>query len=168
VTALLIVRGTMILATVAWAAGEALARRPQGLDRVARFVWTVGISLALVHVILAFQWVYGWNHEAAVQATVNQAEDLFGIGWRGGIFLNYALLALWLGDVCWWWLAPESRSSRSPRLEVARFAFFVFMFLNGAVVFGSGAGRLIGAFAVALALFARQSPGRGVSFADVR
>ena len=144
----------MIAATVAWAAGEALMRQPSASDRLARAIWTLGIALALVHVVLAFQLVYAWDHEAAVVATVRQTADRFGQGWRGGIYVNYVFLAIWLADVCWWWLAPASRASRSPRLEAARFALFVFMFFNGAVVFASGIGRLIGIASVSVALLA--------------
>ena len=153
-TPLAVVRGTMILATVAWAAGEALMRRSPTSDRLARAIWTTGIVLAVIHVVLAFQLVYAWNHEAAVAATVRQAADRFGWGWRGGIYVNYVFLALWLGDVCWWWLAPVSHASRSLRLETARLALFTFMFLNGAVVFASGAGRLVGSASVAVVLLA--------------
>ena len=144
----------MIAATVAWAAGEALMRQSFASDRLARAIWTLGIALALVHVVLAFQLVYGWDHEAAVVATVRQTADRFGQGWRGGIYVNYVFLAVWLADVGWWWLAPASRASRSPRLEAARLGVFVFMFFNGAVVFASGLGRLIGMASVSVALLA--------------
>jgi hypothetical protein len=144
----------MIAATVAWAAGEALMRQSSASDRLARAIWTLGIALAFVHVVLAFQLVYGWDHEAAVAATVQQTADRFGQGWRGGIYVNYAFLAIWLADVSWWWLAPASRASRSPKLETARFGFFAFMFFNGAVVFASGIGRLIGIASVSVALLA--------------
>jgi hypothetical protein len=165
-TSHLIVRATMILATAAWAVGEALMRRSAALDRAARAAWTIGAGLSLIHVILAFQWVYGWNHAAAVEATVTRAADLFGVGWRGAVFLNYAFIALWLGDVCWWWVAPGSRSLRSSRLENVRRAFFIFMFVNGSVVFASGAGRVIGVAAVALVLAAWVNrPGRAATVA---
>jgi hypothetical protein len=151
---LLIVRGTMILATVAWAAGEALMRRSPASDRLARAIWTIGIALAVIHVVLAFHWVYGWSHEAAVQATARQTAARFGWGWRGGIFVNYVFLTLWLADVCWWWRAPASHASRPVRIEMARRALFTFMFVNGAVIFASGIGRLAGIASVALVLLA--------------
>jgi len=74
----------MILATVAWAAGETLMRRSPRSDRLARAIWTMGIVLAVIHVVLAFHWVYGWNHEAAVEATVRQTAARFGWGWPCG------------------------------------------------------------------------------------
>ena len=152
------VRGTMILATLAWAAGEVLMRRSRRADRWARMAWTVAIVLAGIHVVLAFQFVYGWDHDIAVAETARQAADRFGWGWRGSLYVNYAFLLWWLADVCWWWAAPASHMSRSLRFEILRLAAFTFMFFNGAVVFASGAGRLAGIAAMAAVVLA--SPAR--------
>src|SRR5687767_12625229 len=151
----------MILATVAWAAGEVLMRLSPSSDRLARTIWTIGIALALMHVVLAFQLAYAWNHDAAIEATVRQMADRFGWGWRGAIYINYLFLALWLADVCWWWLAPAARASRSSRIEAARLALFTFMFVNGAIVFASGIGRLVGIASVAAVLLASLAGRRG-------
>lgn len=148
------VRGTMILATLAWAAGEVLMRRSPQADRWARTAWTVAILLAAIHVGLAFHFVYAWNHETAVVETARQAAERFGVGWRGSIYVNYVFLGVWLADVCWWWAAPASHGSRSIRFEIARLATFVFMFVNGAIIFASGIGRLAGIAAVAAVLLA--------------
>jgi hypothetical protein len=151
---LAIVRGTMILATVAWTVGEVLMRRSPLFDRLARGLWTLGITLALLHVVLAFELVYGWDHEAAVAATAQQAAGRFGWGWRGGIYVNYVFLAVWFADVCWWWAAPASHATRSLRLETARLILFTFMFFNGAVVFAAASRRPVGIAAVAAVLLA--------------
>lgn len=143
-SAIAVVRGTMLLSTVAWAIGEALMRRSAAMDRVARAIWTVGIALAVVHVILAFHLVYAWNHDAAVAATTQQMTDVFGWGWQSAIHVNYVFLALWAGDVCWWWFAPRSHALRPTRIETIRRIIFAVMFFNGAVVFATGIGRLIG------------------------
>ena len=137
-------RLSAILATVGWAAAEVLMRRSPASDLLARVSSTAGLALALVHVLLAFHFVYAWDHEAAVTATARQTAAVVGWGWRGGIFVNYVFLAVWLADVCWWWAAPAAHASRSLRLETARLAAFLFMFVNGAIVFASGAGRLAG------------------------
>ena len=60
-SSLSIVRATMIVATAAWAAGEALMKRSPLSDRWARAIWTIGIAFALIHVALAFHLVYAWN-----------------------------------------------------------------------------------------------------------
>lgn len=148
------VRGSMILATLAWAAGETMMRRSPQADRRARAAWTVAILLAAVHVVLAFHFVYGWSHETAVAETARLAAERFGVGWRGSIYVNYVFLAIWLADVCWWWVARPSHASRPRELEVIRFVTFVFMFVNGAVIFASGIGRLAGIAAVTAVLLA--------------
>jgi hypothetical protein len=144
----------MILATLAWVAGEVLMRRSRQADRWARAAWTAAIVLAGIHVVLAFHFVYAWDHDVAVAETARQAADRFGWGWRGSIYVNYAFLAWWLADVCWWWAAPDSHASRSSRFEILRLAAFTFMFVNGAVVFASGAGRMAGIAAIAAVLLA--------------
>src|SRR4029077_20794751 len=108
----------MILETVAWAAGETLMRRSPASDRLARAIWTMGIAMAVIHVVLAFHWVYRWNHEAAVQAAVRQTAARFGWGWRGGIYVNYVFLTLWLPGVCWGGGAPASPAARAGRLQM--------------------------------------------------
>ncbi len=155
----------MILATLAWAAGEVLMRRSDRVDRWARTAWTVAIVLAGVHVALAFHFVYGWDHDLAVSETARQAAERFGWGWRGSIYVNYAFLSWWMADVCWWWAAPQSHMSRSRRFEIVRFAAFTFMFLNGAVVFASGIGRIAGIAAIAAVLLASPASRSGTRLA---
>lgn len=158
-TAGVLVRGSMWLATVAWALGEACAGRSPGLDRGARAAWTAGVVLALVHAALAFHFVYGWSHRVAAVATEEQAAAVFGIGWSGGILVNYVFLVIWVLDAAWWWLAPHLRTTHGG-WAAARFAFFVFMFVNGAVVFATGTGRLVGVVCVIAALGGRARAGR--------
>jgi len=148
------VRLSAILATVGWAAAEVLMRRSPAFDRLARRLSTAGLALALVHVLLAFDIVYAWDHEAAVAGTAQQTAAVLGWGWRGGIFVNYVFLALWLADVCWWWADPGSHLSRPPRLELARLLLFTFMFVNAAIVFAPSPGRIVGVAAVTAVLFA--------------
>jgi hypothetical protein len=147
-------RLSAVLATVGWAAAEVLMRRSPSSDRLARASSTAGLALALVHVILAFDLVYAWDHEAAVAGTAQQTAAVLGWSWRGGIFVNYVFLALWLADVCWWWVHPDSHLSRSPRIERARLSLFTFMFVNAAIVFAPAPGRLVGIAALTAVLFA--------------
>jgi len=152
VTTLFLVRAPIVLATIAWAIGEALMRRSPRSDRLARVSWTVGVVLTLLHVVLAFDLTYAWDHEAAVQATVSQTLALVGWGWRGSIYINYLFLVIWMADACWWWLAPASHATRARWIEMTRLALFTFMFFNGAVIFASGFGRAIGTISIAVVL----------------
>ena len=156
------VRITILAATIAWAIGEALMRRSLSSDRIARASWTLGIALALVHVALAFHVVYGWDHDAAVVATARQTGDTVGLRWGGGIYVNFVFLLVWLADVCWWWIARAAHASRSLRFERVRLAVFVFMFINGAVLFASGVGRLVGILSIAIVVLASLTPNRQV------
>lgn len=153
------VRATMILATIVWAIGEAMMMRHTATHgQRARAVWTLGLILAIVHVVLAFQFVYEWDHQAAIAATMQQTIDRFGQGWSGGIYVNYAFLLIWIADVGWWWIGPASRAARPRWIDRGRLAFFIFMFVNGAIVFASGIGRLVGIAALMLVIIATIGP----------
>jgi hypothetical protein len=140
------VRWTMLVATMAWAAAEIWASRRE--DAHARALYTAALILALTHVALAFHVTYAWSHGAAVAETARQTASLTGWAWGGGVFINYAFLALWIGDAGWWWMAPASRARRLPAIEASRLGLFVFMFVNGAIVFAAGIGRLVGTVSV--------------------
>jgi hypothetical protein len=160
----LAVRAIVSVATVAWSLSEVLRYGPVSA-RWARAAGTVALLLTLLHVLVAFDRVYGWDHEAAIAATVQQSAETFGWGWRGAIYINYLFLAFWLADVLWWWIAQMSHAVRPRWLEATRFSIFMFMFVNGAVIFASGIGRVIGVVAVSAPLAfrmraARQSPQR--------
>ena len=77
-----------------------------------------------------------------------------GLMKRGAIYVNYVFLSMWFADVCWWWLAPASHASRPLRVETLRLVLFTFMFMNGAIVFASGTGRLVGIASLAAVLLA--------------
>jgi len=153
------VRITMLVATMAWAMAEVIARRRRPGGTAARGLYTLGIALTLVHAALAFHVVYAWSHGAAAADTARQTADLTGWAFGGGLIVNYLFLALWAGDAGWWWLAPASRAARAPRVEAMRLGVFVFMFANGAIVFAAGVGRLVGIAsvgAVIIATFAQR------------
>jgi len=138
------VYGAVAGAIVSWAASE-LTR---GAARL--MFWSLAAVLMLVHSVAAFGTIYGWSHEAALAATARQTRELTGFDSGSGIYVNYALLLVWLGDVVWWWRAPVGYAAR-PRW-ISRFVhgFVWFMFLNGAVIFADGWIRAIGGLAVPL------------------
>lgn len=146
-------RTTIWLAVFAWAAAEVL--RGGGQRRPARLVWTSGAALLAVHIALAFHYWHDWSHAAAYASTARQSEQLTGVASGWGIYLNYALLAVWIADAAWWWAAPRSYDTRSRVLDRALFVFFLFMMVNGAVVFATTAMRYAGAVAVVVAVAAR-------------
>ena len=106
----------------------------------ARPAWYAGALLAVVHSIAAFGLAYGWNHEAAVEATAQQAAAVYGTGWRGSLYVNYVFLALL--PLAWSWRHWAWR------------AFMLTMIANGAIVFARPGARPFGAAVVAALLWA--------------
>ena len=130
---------TIAGATGAWAGAELLR---------SRLLWSAGAVLASVHAVAAFAVFYGWSHDVAVAATARQTAALTGLPWGGGVFFNYAFLAVWIGDAIWWWRAPRGYAARPRAIDAAVRGFLFFMFVNGAVIFADGWMRLLGGLAV--------------------
>lgn len=154
------VRAIMLMATILWAWAEVLKTRRPGQVEPARRLWTVALALTFVHAALAFDVKYHWSHEAAFMDTARRTAAVTGMVWGDGIFVNYLFLALWLADALWWWIAPVAYVRRPVPLERARVALFLFMFVNGAIVFASNIARVVGIPSVAAVCIAWLSDGR--------
>jgi hypothetical protein len=125
---------TAWLSFLAWASANGL--RALHSVAAARIVWILGSVTLLVHVLLAFHLVHGWDHEAAYADVARQTYDLTGIDWGGGLYINHAFTAFWLADALFWWLAPRRYESRPLALDGIIQLGFLFMFVNATVVFG--------------------------------
>src|SRR5687767_13213248 len=100
----LLTRITIWVAVVGYAAGAtvfALSRGRGGWARAARLAWTVACAALLAHVACAFHFYHGWGHGAAYLDTARQTNEVFGLDWGGGLYVNYALMAGWVMDVSW-------------------------------------------------------------------
>ena len=139
---------TIAGAIVCWAVAEWWRAR---VPRWSRLWWTAGALFMLIHSIAAFGLFYQWRHDVALVATARQTAAMTGIASGAGLYVNYALLAVWLLDAGWWWTAPASYRSRARAIEWGIHGFLFFMFVNGAVVFADGWMRLLGIAAVAVA-----------------
>jgi hypothetical protein len=131
------------LALGAFVLGEAARGRTpsSGSPRAAFGFHAFGLTLMVTHVLIAMGWVHGWSHDAATAATARQSAAAYGLAWGGGVWVNYAFVAMWTTDV--WRLGRDARRGRvSPPLpapvEFPRRAFYVVMFVNAAVVFAGG------------------------------
>jgi hypothetical protein len=122
----------------------------------------------LGHSALAFQLRYGWSQEAALLDTVRQTQAVTGLAFAGGLFINYAFLLLWLIETAWWCCCPARYRERARALDRSLRAFFMFMFVNGAIVFVHGPMRLVGGalvLAVAWAWYRRGGGGEEAAHA---
>ena len=150
---------TIWLALWLFAAGElGRARIP------ARIGWpwhasAAGLAFAIVHTILSFDLVHGWNHDDAVRSTAVQTEAVFGVPFGAGVYVNYVFFAVWLLDLAWWRRAGGVHQ-RSRGLTLALQAFYLLIIANAAVVFALGWRRLLGATLVLILLAAWRAGDR--------
>ena len=109
-----------------------------------RPVWLLGGLVYLGHVTAALRIHHDWSHAAAYAHTAARTEALVGLDWGGGIWVNCAFTAIWAAEGLWWQLASTHYGRRSPHFTTAVRAAFLFMIVNGAVVFVAGPRRLLG------------------------
>ena len=140
--------GTITAAVVAWAIAEVFRSRT---------AWAAGALLAGLHSLAAFEAFYGWSHDIALEMTRRQTAALIGVDFRGGIYFNYAFIALWTLDALQWLMADDGDESRSRPVSLAIRGFIFFMIVNGAVIFADGLARVIGALCVTAVVLAWTS-----------
>ena len=141
-------RSTVWISIVAYTIGSvvfAIARGRAAIDRWTRVAWSIGCAALLVHYLCAFHFFHAWSHTSAYSDTARQTAEVFGINWGGGVFINYAVAILWMGDVVWWWVAGLSSYRRRPWiLTLIWHGFLIFIIFNATVVFTEGLSRWIG------------------------
>ena len=139
-------RGTVWLALSLYVAAEAVkaARRGGGSNTAARCLNALGCAAFLAHVACAFHFYHAWSHREAYAHTARQTAEWFGWNWGGGLFFNYAFALLWLGEVIWSCAGPMRYRQRPRCMTWVVRGFFLFMTLNGAVVFAHGVVRWFG------------------------
>ncbi|MEK6283238.1 MAG: hypothetical protein AABN95_23015 [Acidobacteriota bacterium] len=141
-------RSTIWVSIVGYAVGSvifAFSRRRSRWNSGVRVVWSIACVSLIAHFISAFQFYHGWSHAAAYGDTARQTEELFGLNWGGGLFINYALLIGWIVDILWWWRSGlDSYRNRPWPLVVGWHALLVFIIFNATVVFGDGIVRWVG------------------------
>ena len=143
---------TIWAALALYAAGEyGRARRPPAAW--ARPVWLAGGAAYLAHIAAAFGLHHDWSHAAAYAHTAARTEALVGLHWGGGLWVNHAFTALWVGEGLWWRLAPAHHARRAAVWTRIVRGGFLFMIANGAVIFVSGPRRLLGIAVVAALLW---------------
>jgi hypothetical protein len=144
----LLTRSTIWISIVAYTVGcvvFAFARGRAEVDRWTRLAWTIGCLALLAHYICAFQFFHAWSHASVYADTARQTAEVFGINWGGGVFINYALAILWIGDVASWWFAGLGSYRRRPwTLILIWHGFLVFIIFNATVVFADGLTRWVG------------------------
>ena len=150
---------TIWTALLLYTAGEyGRTRRPAAAW--VRRVWLLGAAAYLAHVAAAFSVHHGWSHAAAYVYTASRTEALLGLPWGGGLWVNYAFTVLWVGEALWWGTMPGSYAQRAQAWTPTVRGAFLFMIVNGAVVFVDGTGRWLGVAIVAALIAIWRADGR--------
>lgn len=138
-----------------------------GKEPTSPFTWprrlfTLGAAIFAVHVALAFVVHYDVSHQVALNEVARQTEALTGVATGFGLYLNYLFAALWVAEAGWWSVAPTSYASRPTTLTAAIHGFFLFMIVNGAIVFVPWPRRALGCAILLICLLAigRRLSGR--------
>lgn len=143
---------------VLFVAGEVAKRRRRPASGWGWYLWTAGACLTGAHTLIALAVAHGWEHGAAIEATARQTESVYGVGWRGGIYVNYVFLAAWISEIVWWRLNPEGYFARSAALTMVLRSFYFVVLVNAAVVFASPPRRAAGLALMAALLWAWRPP----------
>ncbi len=156
---------TVWLATALFVAGEAGKARESrsGSTGWPWMVWTAGAVLLAVHMAIALDVRHGWSHASVVRTVEDQARAVYGVGWGGGAWMNYAFLALWLIECAWWRIAPGPYRARLWAITAATRAFYALMLVNSAIVFAAPSRRPAGLVLIAILLWAWRD-----TFAPIR
>ena len=135
---------TIWLALACYVVSARLQWRDSPHVALSRWAWTLGALAMLFHALAAFHLRYEWSHEEAVRQTAERCEQTVGVAVGQGVWFNYAMVAIWLVDAGrWWW--TRDRECEVARRAVWLHVFFLFMIVNGAVVFAPGWSRWAGA-----------------------
>jgi hypothetical protein len=106
--------------------------------RRARLCWTAACALLWIHVACAFQFYHHWSHVHAVAHGAEQTRRVVGFEFGEGIWTNYVTMGLWLVDVVWWWVNPQSFAVRPRWLNVTWQSYLAFIGFNATVAFAGG------------------------------
>lgn len=113
-----------------------------------------GLALIVIHIAIAIFHHHGGDHAAAVAETARLTEAVYGVAWGGGVYVNYAFVAIWAAYLSWWRRRLDLViDSRSIPVLVLRCLLFV-LIVNALVVFASAQTRPLGVMVCAVLLWA--------------
>ena len=105
--------------------------------------WTATGLMFWIHFLLAFQVEHSWSHRAALLHTARRTGEMVGWELGYGLYVNYLFLIAWVADITWYWVSPTGYPVRRSWIARSIHAFFLFVIINGAVVFVQGPMRWI-------------------------
>lgn len=120
-------------------AAQLLAQGRNPWRRAARWFWSTGCAIYVVHVLVAFHYYHHWSHAAVFEHTAKRTEEVVGAAVGYGVFVSYLFTLLWIVDTIDWWRGGVERyASRPLWLHALLHGFFAFIIFNGTVIFETG------------------------------
>ena len=147
---------TIWLALAGFVAGEAGKNRHRKTriePRWAWAIWCAGLIACVIHIVIAMAHHHHWSHDSAVLETARLTAAVYGVGWGGGVYVNYLFVGIWLAQLVWWRVAPRRFQERPAWVLWAERVFSLVIIVNAAVIFAAPDRRMVGA-AVTAALIA--------------
>ena len=115
-----------------------------------RLWWSVAGLIFWIHFAAAFHFHHHWSHQHAFTHTAQRTGEMLGWEFGYGVYFNYLFLLLWAVDVSWWWFSPVGYLQRRRWISVSIQVFFLFVMINGAIVFVRGPTRWVSILALCL------------------
>ncbi len=108
-----------------------------------RWWWTLTGVFFVLHFLAAFHFRHHWSHQHAFDHTAQRTGQMLGWEFGYGLYFNYGFLVLWMMDLAWWWGSTASYLRRASWVRWSIHGYFLFVIINGAVVFVTGPTRWI-------------------------
>lgn len=115
-------------------------------------LWFLGALLAACHSLGALWTFHHGSQWEAFQSTAEQTEEMIGVRFGAGLYVNYLFVGVWLVDSIWRLGSARTYRKLPSIYHCLTQGFLLFIAFNGAVVFKSGAMRWIGILCTAFLL----------------
>lgn len=135
---------TVWSAMILFVAGEMGKGRTKLTEARALRAWFAGAVLCAAHIAIAMSVRHGWSHDSAVRETAARAAEVYGVGWRGAVYVNYAFLIAWTAEIVWWGASPATYFQRPAAVTWMLRTFYAIIITNAVVIFASPGGRVAG------------------------
>lgn len=119
-------------------AGRQLAGDNRRWQTLERWLWPLGCGFFLAHIVAAIHYFHHDSQAEAYADIARQTKETLGAAVGAGLYVNYLMAIVWMADVAWLTIAPQSYRRRSGWIEATVLGFFLFIAFNGLVIFKSG------------------------------
>ena len=153
---------TVLMYWMVWLSLAAFAMGEIGKSRRSAWAWSTyatGAILLVIHILLAMAVRHNWSNAAAVEATARHTNDMFGLAWGGGVYVNYVFAAIWIAELFVWRQWPDGYALRPGWIKWSLRLFYFVIIVSAAVIFATGWRRWVGA-AIVLSLIWSWWPAR--------